>query len=182
MPAPDPAPRADKRRNREALLAAADELIARDGAAVSLEEVARRAGVGSATLHRHFPGRFALLQAVFHERVASLCAGVEDGDPGAALVQWLADMAVCTAQNRGLAAALMADGGPGVDPQDTCHGMVGEVTGRLYERASRSGAIRGEVSAEDLLQLTCALASSQEGDARRAEHLVRIAVRGAVTG
>src|SRR3954470_24825033 len=65
--------RADGRRNRELLVAAATELIGRDGAQASLEEIARRAGVGSATLHRHFSSRHALLEAVFRDGVAQLC-------------------------------------------------------------------------------------------------------------
>ena len=59
--------RADGRRNRERIVAAAVKLVARDGAQASLEEIARRAGVGSATLHRHFPSRGALLEAVFRD-------------------------------------------------------------------------------------------------------------------
>src|ERR1700743_436591 len=65
--------RADAVRNRDTIVAAAGAVVAEQGAAASLEEIARRAGVGSATLHRHFPDRYALLEAVFAERVASLC-------------------------------------------------------------------------------------------------------------
>jgi len=80
--------RADGRRNRERIVAAAVELVGRDGAQASLEEIARRAGVGSATLHRHFPSRRALLEAVFSAGVEHLCAraAAQPGeDPGAAL-------------------------------------------------------------------------------------------------
>ena len=59
--------RADARRNYERILAAAQQAFAAHGADASLEGIARQAGVGSATLHRHFPSRHALLDAVFHE-------------------------------------------------------------------------------------------------------------------
>jgi AcrR family transcriptional regulator len=67
---PGPPKRADARRNYDRILEAAAAEVARRGADASLEEIARRAGVGSATLHRHFPSRWGLLQAVFQERVA----------------------------------------------------------------------------------------------------------------
>ncbi|MDT5359088.1 MAG: hypothetical protein QOC69_850, partial [Mycobacterium sp.] len=61
--------RADARRNYERLVAQASAVVREAGADASLEEIARRAGVGSATLHRHFPSRGALLEAVFRDRV-----------------------------------------------------------------------------------------------------------------
>lgn len=70
--------RADARRNRDRILAAAGTAIAEHGAEASLEEIARHAGVGSATLHRHFPSRQALLEAVFRDRVEILCAKARD--------------------------------------------------------------------------------------------------------
>ncbi|MFC7643282.1 TetR/AcrR family transcriptional regulator [Streptosporangium lutulentum] len=66
--------RADARRNHDRILVAASAAIAQHGAEASLEEIARHAGVGSATLHRHFPSRQALLEAVFRDRVETLCA------------------------------------------------------------------------------------------------------------
>ena len=85
--------RADARRNFDQIVAAAEAEIARHGADASLEEIARRAGVGSATLHRHFPSRQALLEAVFHDRVEVLCVQARElaghPDPGAALGEWL---------------------------------------------------------------------------------------------
>ncbi|MYV55588.1 helix-turn-helix domain-containing protein, partial [Streptomyces sp. SID3212] len=66
--------RADARRNYERILAEAEKEVAAHGADASLEQIARTAGVGSATVRRHFPGRRALLEAVFHERIEVLCA------------------------------------------------------------------------------------------------------------
>src|SRR3954454_21665376 len=85
--------RADARRNRDRLLAVAAEAFAADGADASLDAIARRAGVGSGTLYRHFPTREALIKAVYWARVEQVCArGAElraAGDPVAALAEWL---------------------------------------------------------------------------------------------
>src|ERR1700760_3870413 len=84
MSAPDQAPqtlkpkpkRADARRNYDAVIAAAREAFAETGVSTSLEEIARRAGVGIGTLYRHFPNRQALLEAVYVEEVEGLCGSV----------------------------------------------------------------------------------------------------------
>ncbi|WP_234365829.1 TetR/AcrR family transcriptional regulator [Streptomyces albireticuli] len=104
----------------------AGTLIAEHGADASLEEVARRAGVGSATLHRHFPSRQVLLEAVFKGRVETLC--VKAGElltapgPGQALSTWLRAVGTHAVTNRGLAASLMRDADPALG--ETCHDMI----------------------------------------------------------
>ncbi|MEU7048446.1 TetR/AcrR family transcriptional regulator [Streptomyces eurythermus] len=84
-PAPRPT-RADARRGYDRIVAAAESLVAEHGAEASLEEIARHADVGSATLHRRFPSRQLLLEAVFKGRVEALCAKAHDllpaPDPG----------------------------------------------------------------------------------------------------
>jgi AcrR family transcriptional regulator len=81
--------RADARRNYDALVAAADEMFTAHGPDASLDEIARRAGVGNATLYRHFPGRRHLLVAVCVGEVKALCVVGEalqaDPDAGQAL-------------------------------------------------------------------------------------------------
>src|SRR5438132_13734134 len=70
--------RQDAQRNRELILAAAREEFREQGLDVSLEEIARRAGVGIATLYRRFPTRDALIEAVFEDHVASFVALAEE--------------------------------------------------------------------------------------------------------
>src|SRR5690242_147309 len=70
--------RADARRNFDALLAAARDVFAEQGTGASLEEVARRAGVGIGTLYRNFPTRQDLFDAVYVEEVAQLCQAADD--------------------------------------------------------------------------------------------------------
>src|ERR1700680_932772 len=84
--------RSDARRNYEKLIGAGREAFTEDGKSASLEDIARRAGVGIGTLYRHFPSRQALLQAGYVEEVDALCRSAVDlaGDPPwDALVAWL---------------------------------------------------------------------------------------------
>lgn len=67
-------PRADAERNRERILEVAKEVFTRDGAAASLDDIARRSGVGNATLYRHFPTRDDLIEAVYRNEVEKLAA------------------------------------------------------------------------------------------------------------
>src|SRR5258707_15668204 len=83
--------RADARRNYEKVLTAAREAFAEGGESTSLEEIARRAGVGIGTLYRHFPNRPALLEALYVDEVEEVCraAGqLDDADPLEALNGW----------------------------------------------------------------------------------------------
>lgn len=178
--------RADARRNYDRILAAAGSAIARHGSEASLEEIARQAGVGSATLHRHFPARQALLEAVFKERVETLCAAARnratDPDPGVALVDWLRDVGTHAVANRGLAASLIRgsrDGDPALG--DTCHTMIVNAGSELLTRARQAQAVRPGITITQLLKLVSAisLATEQEPDgAAEADRLLALAISG----
>jgi AcrR family transcriptional regulator len=73
-PPPARKPRADAERNRERILEVAKEVFTRDGAAASLDDIARRSGIGNATLYRHFPTRDDLIEAVYRSEVEKLAA------------------------------------------------------------------------------------------------------------
>jgi len=173
--------RADGQRNRERIVAAAVKLVARDGAQVSLEEIARRAGVGSATLHRHFSSRRALLEAVFRDGITQLCrrGGAHSGkEPGAELAEWLEDLTVYTATHRGLAVALLA-GPDGLSPEEVCAtDMLLDVLRVLVKRALSVGAVHPRATAEDLMLLTNAIAVATENDPATAKRLLRLALEG----
>ena len=178
--------RADARRNYDRILAAAAEAIAEHGAEASLEEIARRAGVGSATLHRHFPSRQLLLEAVFRDKVEALCAIAADlgtdSDPGHALATWLGAVARHAVSNRGLAASLMRGAHDG-DPTfgGTCHTMIIDAGAGLLARARHANVVRPDVSITDLLKLVNAicLAVEQEPDsAAQADRLLTLALTG----
>jgi len=76
-PSPSRKPRSDAKRNRERILEVAKEVFTRDGAAASLDDIARRSGIGNATLYRHFPTRDALIEAVYRSEVEKLAAAEE---------------------------------------------------------------------------------------------------------
>jgi AcrR family transcriptional regulator len=73
-PAPTRKPRADAQRNRERILVVAKEVFTRNGAAASLDDIARQTGIGPGTLYRHFPTRDALIEAVYRSEVEKLAA------------------------------------------------------------------------------------------------------------
>ncbi|MEV4109848.1 TetR/AcrR family transcriptional regulator [Nonomuraea sp. NPDC049695] len=178
--------RADARRNYDRILAAATAAIAEQGADASLEEIARRAGVGSATLHRHFPSRQRLLEAVFRDKVEALCATAHDlatdPEPGQALITWLRAVARHASSNRGLASSLIhgaQDGDPALG--DTCHDLIVNAGQELLDRACQAGAVRPDISIIELLKLVNAisLATEHEPDAAdQADRLLDLAVNG----
>ncbi|MEV0415261.1 helix-turn-helix domain-containing protein [Streptomyces sp. NPDC050448] len=178
--------RADARRNHDRIVAAAEAVIAEHGAEASLEEIARRAGVGSATLHRHFPTRQALLETVFKGRVEALCARahdlLSDPHPEAALVTWLRAVGAHAVANRGLGASLMRgarDGEPTLG--STCHAMIVSAGDQLLTRAREAHAVRPEVTITQLLKLVgaIALATEQEPDGpAEADRLLALAIDG----
>jgi AcrR family transcriptional regulator len=108
--------RSDARRNRERLLAAAMSAFTEYGADdTSLEEIARRAGVGIGTLYRHFPTRQSLLESVYRDQVEALCARAralrEDPSPGAALTAWLRALVAFSLTKRTLISGLLGGAG-----------------------------------------------------------------------
>ncbi|WP_344653492.1 helix-turn-helix domain-containing protein [Cryptosporangium japonicum] len=173
--------RADARRNYDQILAAAEVEIARSGAGASLEEIARRAGVGSATLHRHFPSRQALLDAVFHDRIEGICARAAEfahaSDPGAALADWLRALAVYGATTRGLAASMLA-GGLALPSSSGCDQMLADAGAELLARAQAAGAVRPDVAIADLLTLVNAVSLATENHPDAAERLTTLALAG----
>ncbi|MBP2478896.1 AcrR family transcriptional regulator [Crossiella equi] len=170
--------RADALRNRARILEAANEVIREHGAEASLEEIARRAGVGSATLHRHFPSRRELLDEIFRECTTNLCeralARAADAEPGAALRTWLHELCNLMLVRRGLAASLL--GGRG--EADSCYAKVGEAGGILLCQAVNAGEVRPEVSIVDLLTLVNGIALATEDRPDEAGRLLALALTG----
>src|SRR5690606_31991910 len=155
--------RADARRNRDRLISAASAVIADAGTAASLEEIARRAGVGSATLHRHFPSRADLLEAVLRDRVASLCARAQElssaPTAGAALLTWLRDVLAHAATSRSPGPAP-----PGYEPDPgfSPHSMIRDAAQQLLARAQQEGSVAPSLAVDDVLQLTNGIALATE--------------------
>lgn len=156
--------RADARRNYARLLAAAEAEVAVHGAEVSLEQVARTAQVGSATLRRHFPNRQALLSAVFQQRIEALSALATDlaaqDDPRTALLEWLRALAHYVASARGMAASLTIAESP--EEAAHCFTYLATAADPLVRRAATAGAVRVDATAADLLTVVTGIALATE--------------------
>jgi AcrR family transcriptional regulator len=149
-------PRADARRNRERVLRTAQQLFATEGLGVSLDEIARRAGVGPGTVHRHFPSKESLYLAVAIDQIEQLVAeaeGLAATDDPAALFTLLSRMMASGAENVAVKSALVAAefdlriAAPAVAATLTRH-----VAG-LLERAHAAGAVRADISVDEVMAL-----------------------------
>jgi AcrR family transcriptional regulator len=158
--------RADARRNYERLLTAAKAAFAEQGAEASLDEIARRAGVGIGTLYRHFPTRLALQEAVIRDHTEALRALAEDllvsPSPGDALATWLRAKLRQAATYRGLGGAVMNTVlDDETDLAATCKAMKSAATA-LLTRAQQAGAVRADLDASSLMRLINAIALATE--------------------
>lgn len=177
--------RADARRNYERLLTEARTVFAEYGTDASLEEIARRSGVGIGTLYRHFPNLQAMMNAVFQEALASLLERSREltsaEQPCGALVEWLRALITHAGEYRGLARALMSASTDESSALSQCSVPLREAGERLLVRAQESGAVRMDVSIGNLMQLTNAIALAAEQnptDAELADRLLTLTLRG----
>jgi AcrR family transcriptional regulator len=161
-----PPMRTDARRNYEALLSAANEIFSVRGPDAPLDEIARRAGVGNATLYRHFPTRRELLVAVCIEDVEELCALGErlQRQPSAdgALTRWLRAYIKHVSSKHGLAAAFATGRREDSEFVTACHDAIYAVGSSLLERAQRDDEIRRDVNVVELITLVNAIAIATE--------------------
>ncbi|MER7044268.1 MULTISPECIES: TetR/AcrR family transcriptional regulator [Streptomyces] len=177
--------RADARRNYERLLTEARAVFAEHGTDASLEEIARRSGVGIGTLYRHFPNRQAMMNAVFREAADSLleyshrltCAP----RPCEALIAWLRALISHASEYRGLARALMSASRDESSALSQCCVPLYEAGETLLARARAAGSVREDVSIGDLMQLTNAIALAAEqtpDDPELPDRLLDLTLRG----
>jgi AcrR family transcriptional regulator len=179
--------RADARRNYEALLAAADELFTTDGPEASLDKIARRAGVGNATLYRHFPDRRDLLVAVCVGDVKALCELGEElhakPDAGQALARWLRAYIDHVSAKHGLAAAFATGRCDDSELVEACQAAVRAIGTSLLRRAQHDGAVRGGVELPDIVTLVNAIAMATETTAAdEADRMLAIVLAGIASG
>ncbi len=174
--------RADARRNYERLLAAAAELFDEEGTNAALDDVARRAGIGNATLYRHFPTRQNLVEALLTERYDDLRTTAErlldDPDPQDALIAWLHSFIAHVTAYRGLAASVMDIlNRPASKLTVSCQGMrTGAAT--LLARAQDAAAIRPDLTISELLRLTNGVAMAAQSHPDEADRLLRLLTEG----
>jgi len=175
--------RSDARRNRERLLEVARAAFAADGLSVSLDEIARRAGVGPGTLYRHFPAKEALFEAVLRDRLQHLAdeaAALRHAqDPAAALLGFVDRLIAEAALKRDLVDALASAGTElSAGLAETGKQIRGGIH-HLLVRAQASGGIRDDIGVDDLMTIIATMlfalrrAGAQPSDPRRAVAVLR---------
>ena len=169
--------RADARKNYDHLLAAAHDVVTEHGADASMRDIARRAGLGLATLQRHFPTREALFEALLHLNVHVLtrqAAELETSSPpDEALVSWFREAVAFTHTYSGVCALLAS---AHADPDSALYASstaLRSVGARLLLRAQAEGTARADLDGVDLFALMSALGwlVDQPGFAPREDHL-----------
>jgi AcrR family transcriptional regulator len=173
--------RADARRNYEKVLGAAREAFAEGGEATSLEEIARRAGVGIGTLYRHFPNRQALLEAVYLDEVEEVCrsaAELADAEPWEALNGWFESLIGYLATKRALAAELLNYMDMDASLFQVCRRSLYEAGEPLLKRAQEAGVVRDDVAIADVIQMMAGIGKIPTTDPAQLDHILRIALDG----
>jgi AcrR family transcriptional regulator len=149
-------PRADSARNRQLLIDASKAGFSDVGLNVSLEEIARRAGVGIGTLYRHFPSREAVVEAVYRREVEQLAEAVprllESSPAGEALHQWMHLFVDYIATKRLIAPSLAAVAGRTPTLYATSSELITRAISTLVKRAIESGDVRKDIDPTDLLR------------------------------
>ena len=166
-PAPPPAARrVDAERNRERILDAARVAFADPDADVSMAEISRRAGVGSATLYRNFPSRRELLEALYVDEIDAICqaaATISGENPEAILRAWLRGFYAFVTSKRFVAAALLEH----TDRDDPMFGAgrvrVVDASHPLLRAAQDSGQVRADLTLDQILDMVAAIAKIPGG-------------------
>jgi AcrR family transcriptional regulator len=177
-------PRADAQRNRALLLETAKAAFAEKGAAASLDEIARTAGVGAGTLYRHFPTRDALIEAVYRNETEQLAAAATrlagTQSPIEALRQWLRLFVDYMETKHGMYEALNSmDGGmSALYSASTEH--IKQAIKELIDRAIKSGDIHFKADPLDLLRALAGVANKSFGaeGTEAAKRMVDILISG----
>lgn len=176
--------RADASRNRARVLEVAVDAFATEGLAVPIHEIARRAGVGTGTVSRHFPTKEALFEAIVLSRIellvgrARALAGSEDAGP--AFFAFFAYMVEQGAVDRGLADALT---GAGFDIEAAAARAQHDWTGALRDLlagAQQAGAVRDDIDAADVkaLMLGCLARERGAADAAARDRMIAVVSTG----
>lgn len=169
--------RKDAARNYDALLAAAREAFAEHGSDASLEDIARRAGVGIGTLYRNFPTRQDLFDTVYMDEIDALCRAAEDVaglEPWAALTAWLRRFVGYVATKRAIYEEINRESPMIRGAREAIYAAGGP----LLARAQQAGAARADVSSDDLIRLVSALTAGGYVDDAQRERVLAVAMDG----
>lgn len=177
-------PRIDALRNRERILEVAKGAFTRHGVDASLDDIAKQAGVGAGTLYRHFPTRDALIEAVYRSEVEKLAAAARDFaasmPPIDALRAWLLLFVDYIVAKHIIAPALNSVAGGPARLYEGSRSLVQGAIEELVKRAKKSGDVRRNIDASDLLRAVIGVSYvSSGGDWQKsAKRLVEILIAG----
>jgi len=158
LPPPSPArkPRADAQRNRERILEVAREAFTRDGAAASLDDIARRSNIGSGTLYRHFPTRDALIEAVYRSEVEKLAAAEPrfgaTMPPLEALRAWMLLFIDHVSEKRLIIPAMDTVAGGSIRLIEGARSLIHTAFAASVKRAIASGDLRPDTDPNDFVR------------------------------
>ena len=169
--------RADARRNFDALLAAARETFAADGTSASLEEIARRAGVGIGTLYRNFPTRDALVEAVYVDEVEAVVQAAADAasrEPWDAVETWLRRFVTYIGTKKALLDGLNKES----PTLATCRDSLYTAGEPLLERAIDAGVMRKDARIGDVVRMVSGIAGVAFDDDEQRDRVLAMAIDG----
>jgi AcrR family transcriptional regulator len=169
--------RADARRNFDALISAARVAFAENGADASLEDIARRAGVGIGTLYRNFPTRQDLFEAVYVSEInelAAVASSVASRPPWEALTVWLERFVEYAVTKRAIIEVLNRES----EMFATCRTAMYAAGTPLFERCQAAGVVRSDVSFDDVLRMVSGLTSASFVDDAQRGRVLGLALDG----
>jgi AcrR family transcriptional regulator len=174
--------RADARRNQERLVAAARELFAEAGVGVSMEAIARRAGVGVGTLYRNFPQRIDLVEAVYSTDVKELSeaatAAVETLEPWPSVVAFFEAFVRYARTKRTLLGELQQAFEKNPDLRSRSRELINGAFDLVIDRAREAGAIRDDVSGSDVTSLVSPVCTNSALPPEQVERLMSMILDG----
>ncbi|WNV86554.1 TetR/AcrR family transcriptional regulator [Umezawaea sp. Da 62-37] len=175
-------PRVDAKRNREKLLTAARDAFTAANDTVTLESIARDAGVGIGTLYRHFPTREALVEAVYANEIDDVANSapvlLASLEPEAALRAWMKRYAAFVATKRGMIGTLRAGWESGSMATPVTRERVTGAIAMILAEGVRTGTLRADVTPEDVaaMLLGVFLSTTASGEPERTATLLELVV------
>jgi AcrR family transcriptional regulator len=169
--------RADARRNYDALIAAARDMFSELGTQAPLEEIARRADVGIATLYRNFPTRDVLIEGVYLEEVEALATAAEDYaalPPWDGLIAWLRRFVAYVGTKRVLIEALNRES----LTIKSCRDVMYAAGGPLLARAQAAGLVRADTNIDDVMRLVTGISAYGFQTPEQRDRVLAIALDG----
>ena len=174
--------RADAKRNRERVFEAAKDAFAEQGADTSMDDIARRAGVGVGTLYRAFGSRSGLVEALYADAIERLEVGAvrlaAAADPWLALTAWLQDYVMALTSKRTMLIELMPLFQQHPSVLEQSRRRAADALDLLLRSAQASGYVRPDLEAQDLIRLVNGVLGAGAGDGGRTDVMLTIVLNG----